>query len=151
MRELLSLPGILVNAADEDREIPLIYTARWRKEASLSLLLAHPKIDVNAPNSDGTTALMSASSEEIATLLLTHPKIKPNLVDSDGDTALMGASRWGYLEIVKVLLADPRVKVTLKSRDGKTALDMAVQEHEYRQLHPLKALLRRALPSSRKK
>ncbi|KAH6892707.1 hypothetical protein BKA70DRAFT_1119274, partial [Coprinopsis sp. MPI-PUGE-AT-0042] len=133
--------------------------------------------NVNATSSYGWTALMSASSEEIATLLLAHPKIQPNQVDSGGGTVLMQASSRGSLGVVKALLADPRVKVNLKSRDGMTALDMAVQglffrynslldkrrceevaellrphsEHEYRQLHPLKALLRCALPSSRKK
>ncbi|KAH6888296.1 hypothetical protein BKA70DRAFT_1572967 [Coprinopsis sp. MPI-PUGE-AT-0042] len=171
MRELLSLPGILVNAADKDGDIPLVYAAGWRKQASLSLLLAHPKININATDSYGRTALTMASSEEAATLLLAHRKIKPNLVDSDGDTALMCASRWGYLEVVKVLLADPRVQVKLKSKAGKTALDMA-EEQRYRDyirydkiiellraqsdrerrppLHPLKALLRRALPSAQK-
>ncbi|KAH6907877.1 hypothetical protein BKA70DRAFT_1189351, partial [Coprinopsis sp. MPI-PUGE-AT-0042] len=73
MRELLSLPGILVNAADMDGDIPLIYAALWGKKASLSLLLAHPEINVNAADSCGRTALMEASSEEIATLLLAHP------------------------------------------------------------------------------
>ncbi|KAH6892723.1 hypothetical protein BKA70DRAFT_1201200 [Coprinopsis sp. MPI-PUGE-AT-0042] len=177
MRELLSLPGILINAANKNGDVPLVYAVRWRKEASLSLLLAHPKINVNAADSYGRTALMMASSEEAATLLLAHPKIKPNLVDRDGESALMYASRGGSLEVVKVLLADPRVKVNLKSKDGKTALDMAEQgkfaryhsvdqrrgceevaellrahsKHEHPQLHPLKVLLRHALPFSRKR
>ncbi|KAH6907842.1 hypothetical protein BKA70DRAFT_1189329 [Coprinopsis sp. MPI-PUGE-AT-0042] len=125
MRELLSLPGILVNAADKAGDIPLVYAARGRGEASLSLLLAHPKVDVNAPDFNGMTALMWASSEEKASLLLAHPKIKPNLVDSDGCTALMRASRRGSLEVVKVFLADPRIRVNLKSKAGKTALDIA--------------------------
>ncbi|KAH6907906.1 ankyrin repeat-containing domain protein, partial [Coprinopsis sp. MPI-PUGE-AT-0042] len=122
MRDLLSLPGILVNAADKDGDIPLVYTAGWRKQASLSLLLAHPKININATDSYGRTALTMASSEEAATLLLAHRKIKPNLVDSDGDTALMRASCFGRLEVVRVLLDDPRVQYSLRSKDGRTAL-----------------------------
>ncbi|KAH6892735.1 ankyrin repeat-containing domain protein, partial [Coprinopsis sp. MPI-PUGE-AT-0042] len=129
MRELLSLPGILVNVADKEGEIPLVYAAEWNKEASLSLLLAHPKINVNATDSYGRTALMMAYSEEAANLLLAHRKIKPNLVDSDGDTALMRASRFGRLEVVRVLLADPRVQVNLKSKAGKTALEMAGERY----------------------
>ncbi|KAH6907874.1 hypothetical protein BKA70DRAFT_1150159 [Coprinopsis sp. MPI-PUGE-AT-0042] len=101
MRELLSLPGILVNAADKDGDIPLIYAARWNKEAGLSLLLAHPKINVNTANSYGETALMWAASEEKATLLLAHPKIKPNLVDCERETALMYASRSGDFIVKK--------------------------------------------------
>ncbi|KAH6892695.1 hypothetical protein BKA70DRAFT_1233627 [Coprinopsis sp. MPI-PUGE-AT-0042] len=121
MRELLCLPGILVNAADKDGGIPLVYAARRNEEASLSLLLTHPKINVNAPDSDGDTALMVGNPEEIVTLLLAQPKIKPNLVDSNGYTALM--------EVVQVLLADPRVKVSLKTKDGKTALDMVGERY----------------------
>ncbi|KAH6907862.1 hypothetical protein BKA70DRAFT_1189345 [Coprinopsis sp. MPI-PUGE-AT-0042] len=166
MRELLSLPGILVNAADKNGDIPLVYTATWRGEARLSLLLAHPKINVNVTDSDGETALRSAGSEEIATLLLAHPKIKPNLVGRDGETALMLASSRGWLGVVKALLADPRVRVNLKSKAGKTALDMAEEQglryvrdpqiikllrthsdrEHLRPRSPLKDLLRRALP-----
>ncbi|KAH6907898.1 hypothetical protein BKA70DRAFT_347398 [Coprinopsis sp. MPI-PUGE-AT-0042] len=172
MRELLSLPGILVNAANKDGDIPLVRAAAWSKKASLSLLLAHPKINVNAGNHFGTTALMWASSEETATLLLAHPKIKPNLVDSDGVTALMHVSRFGRLEVVRVLLDDPRVKVNLKSKTGNTALNVAERhpfshrlpydkviellrthsdlEHLHSQ-SPIKDLLRRTLPISWKK
>ncbi|KAH6911316.1 hypothetical protein BKA70DRAFT_1560404 [Coprinopsis sp. MPI-PUGE-AT-0042] len=93
MRELLSLPGILVNAANKDGDIPLVYAAKWSREASLSLLLAHPQINVNAADSNGRSALMWVSSEEKAVLLLAHPKIKPDLLDPDGKTALMHVSQ----------------------------------------------------------
>ncbi|KAH6907880.1 hypothetical protein BKA70DRAFT_1189352 [Coprinopsis sp. MPI-PUGE-AT-0042] len=177
MTELLSLPDILVNAADKDGDIPLTYAMGLRKKGSLSLLLAHPKINVNARNPYGVTALMRVSSEEKAVLLLTHPRIKPNLVNCNGVTALMYASCSGSLKVVKVLLADLRVQVNLKSKAGKTALDMAEEgkfaryhsvdqrrrceevaellrahlKHEHPQLHPLKVLLCHALPFSRKK
>ncbi|KAH6911346.1 hypothetical protein BKA70DRAFT_1185892 [Coprinopsis sp. MPI-PUGE-AT-0042] len=170
-RELLSLPGILVNMADKDGDVPLVCAARRRKEASLSLLLAHPKVDVNAANSYGRTALMSAYSEEKANLLLAHPMIKLNLVDRDGESALMRVSWPGCLEVVKVLLADTRVKVNLKSRYGRTALDIArgrywgddkpydqiielLRTHSDREhghsRNPLKNLLHRALPFAKK-
>ncbi|KAH6907854.1 ankyrin repeat-containing domain protein [Coprinopsis sp. MPI-PUGE-AT-0042] len=177
MSELLSLPNILVNAADKDGDIPLTYAGGWHKKGSLPLLLAHPKINFNASNAYGVTALMRASSEEKAILLLTHPKIKPNLVNCNGVTALMYVSRSGSLKVVKALLADLRVQVNLKSKAGKTALDMAEEgkfaryhsvdqrrrceevaellrahsQHEHPQLHPLKVLLRHAQPFSRKR
>ncbi|KAH6874661.1 hypothetical protein BKA70DRAFT_1480127 [Coprinopsis sp. MPI-PUGE-AT-0042] len=172
MRELLSLPGILVNAADKEGDIPLVYAAEWGAKASLSLLLAHPKINVNVTNSYGRTALMAASSEEPATLLLAHPKIKPNQVDSGRKTALMRASRIGCLEVVRVLLDDPRVQYSLRSRDGRTALDIAEERpfgdhidydeviellrthsdrERLRSRNPLKDMLRRTLPNAWKK
>ncbi|KAH6901062.1 hypothetical protein BKA70DRAFT_1524647 [Coprinopsis sp. MPI-PUGE-AT-0042] len=124
MRELLSLPGILVNVADKHGVSPLTYIARcWGDTPSLSLLLAHPKINVNTSNSHGVTALMKAASEEEASLLLAHPKIQPNLVDFNGKTALMHASLRLSFEVIKVLLADKCVKVDLRSKDGLTALD----------------------------
>ncbi|KAH6888318.1 hypothetical protein BKA70DRAFT_59722 [Coprinopsis sp. MPI-PUGE-AT-0042] len=173
MRELLSLPSILINAADKGGAIPLVYAAASNETASLSLFLAHPQINVNAADSYGKTALMVANSQEKAILLLAHPKIKPNLVDCDGETALMYASNRGSLEVVKVLLADARVVVNLKSETGKTALDMAAEgqasgylgpyneiiellrthsdlEH-LRSRNPIKDLLRRTLPISWKK
>ncbi|KAH6888313.1 hypothetical protein BKA70DRAFT_1572973 [Coprinopsis sp. MPI-PUGE-AT-0042] len=135
MRELLSLPGILINAVAEDGDPPLVRAALFDLPASLSLLLAHPKINVNAANSNGGTALSIAHSEEIATLLLAHPKIKTNQVDSGGNTALMRASNMGSLGVVKVLLADPRVQVNLKSKDGRTALER-VEEEDLRHERP---------------
>ncbi|KAH6906252.1 hypothetical protein BKA70DRAFT_1429679 [Coprinopsis sp. MPI-PUGE-AT-0042] len=151
VRELLSLPGILVNAADKDGYTPARYAL----------------ININAPDSGGITALMRASSEEEVALLLAHPKIKPNQVDYDGQTALMFASRRGSLEVVQVLLADPRVQVNLKSEVGKTALDIAEERRwgddwpydeiiellctrsnrgHFPFLGPLRDLLRHALP-----
>ncbi|KAH6892728.1 hypothetical protein BKA70DRAFT_839284 [Coprinopsis sp. MPI-PUGE-AT-0042] len=169
MRELLSLPRVLVNAVDKVGSLPLIFATALNSTASLSLLLAHPKIDVNAHDSIGTTALMEALSKETATLLLAHPKITPNQVDIGGWAALTWASSRGYLKVVQALLADARVKAYLRSRDGKTALNIAEdrqqQYGDYRpydqiiellhtdsareHLHPfysLKVFFRRALP-----
>ncbi|KAH6890197.1 hypothetical protein BKA70DRAFT_873758 [Coprinopsis sp. MPI-PUGE-AT-0042] len=167
VRELLSLPGILINAADKSRLTPFRYAMVGYNKAILSLLLTHPKIDINAPDANGITALMRASSEEEVALLLAHPKIKPNQIDYDGQTALMFASRRGSLEVVQVLLADPRVQVNLKSEAGKTALDIAEERRwgddwpydeiiellrtrsncgHFPFLGPLRDLLRHALP-----
>ncbi|KAH6907860.1 hypothetical protein BKA70DRAFT_346519 [Coprinopsis sp. MPI-PUGE-AT-0042] len=171
MRELLSLPRILVNVADKTGDIPLLYAIGQNDTASVALLLTHPKINVNARHPYGWTALMTASSEEVVILLLAHPKIKPNQATSDGYTALMTASSAGQLRVVKVLLADPRVQVNLKRNDGKTALDIAeerpiadgrpydeiielLRNHSDRERvrlrNPLKDLLHRALPFAKK-
>ncbi|KAH6884779.1 ankyrin repeat-containing domain protein [Coprinopsis sp. MPI-PUGE-AT-0042] len=140
VRDLLSLPSTLVNAADRDGDSPLMWALGFSFEpmegsinpAIALLLLGHPKTRVNAYDRIGHTALMIASRRDLteaATLLLAHPKIKPNQVDSGGCTALMYASHYGFKHVVSVLLADPRVKVKLKvklrSKDGQTALDMA--------------------------
>ncbi|KAH6884775.1 hypothetical protein BKA70DRAFT_1574805 [Coprinopsis sp. MPI-PUGE-AT-0042] len=175
VRELLSLPSTLVNAADRDGDTPLMWALGIFSEqgsinpAIASLLLGHPKIRVNAQDRDGSSALMGASMldlTEATTLLLAHPKIKPNQADSDGWTALMFASRYGSKRVVSVLLADSRVKVNLRSKDGKTALDIA-QSWDHREIvellcnhssvnhqspsQPLKDLLHHVLPFTKKK
>ncbi|KAH6911291.1 hypothetical protein BKA70DRAFT_1560386 [Coprinopsis sp. MPI-PUGE-AT-0042] len=95
VKELLALPGILVNAADEDGWTPLMWALR--------------DLDVNLPSYFGSSALMQAATydaEEATTLLLSHPKIEPNQVDSGGCTSLMLASRNGSRRVVRVLVAD---------------------------------------------
>ncbi|KAH6911233.1 hypothetical protein BKA70DRAFT_1560349 [Coprinopsis sp. MPI-PUGE-AT-0042] len=135
VRDLLSLPSILVNAADRDGESPLMWalgfpfksTKRSINPTIASLLLGHPKIRVNAYARDGNSALMRASWRDLTEgipLLLAHPKIKPNQADSHGWTALMYASLYGSKRMVSLLLADSRVKVNLRSKDGKTASDL---------------------------
>ncbi|KAH6903560.1 hypothetical protein BKA70DRAFT_1227865 [Coprinopsis sp. MPI-PUGE-AT-0042] len=132
MKELLSLPGILVNAADKHGDNPLLHAIKgYRQEARLSLLLLldHSEINVNMVDSYGRTALMLVWSEEVALLLLAHSKIKVNQVDLEWKTALMRSSFDGSISVVRVLLADPRVKVNLKSKAGMTALDMAEERY----------------------
>jgi ankyrin repeat protein len=84
-------------------------------------------IDVNAPNSDGITALMAASQlgrVDIVNKLL-DLKADPNTADKDGQTALMLASANNQLPVVQALLkhnADPN----LTDHNGWTALMKAV-------------------------
>ncbi|KAH6911215.1 ankyrin repeat-containing domain protein [Coprinopsis sp. MPI-PUGE-AT-0042] len=136
VRDLLSLPSTLVNAADRDGDTPLMWalgclfkpSKRSINPAIASLLLGHPKIRVNASDGNGYSALMRASwfdLIEATTLLLAHPDIKPNQANSNGWTALMYASYNGSKRVVSLLLADSRVKVKLRSKIGETALDAA--------------------------
>ncbi|KAH6884734.1 hypothetical protein BKA70DRAFT_1166370 [Coprinopsis sp. MPI-PUGE-AT-0042] len=137
--ELLRLPGILVNAADQDGYTPLMWALGYRiglgythglniNEPTMALLLAHPDIDVNACDGSGWSALVRVAERDAvdaATILLAHPNIKPNQVNPYGWTALMIASSHGSKRVVEVLLADPRVKVDQKSEAGKTAFEYA--------------------------
>ncbi|KAH6911281.1 hypothetical protein BKA70DRAFT_56221 [Coprinopsis sp. MPI-PUGE-AT-0042] len=129
VRDLLSLPRIRVNKPARDGNTPLMEALmRGRIDLEhIKLLLAHRKIDANARNDAGMSALMWASfrDSEATTLLLAHPAIKPNQADSAGRTALMLASSYGSLSVVQALLADRRVKVHLRSKSGETALDTA--------------------------
>ncbi|KAH6907851.1 hypothetical protein BKA70DRAFT_1562907 [Coprinopsis sp. MPI-PUGE-AT-0042] len=135
VRELLALPEILINAADEEGYTPLLWALKLTlkpvgciNRAIVALLLAHPNIDVNAVHRNGLSALMIASRhnlEEAASLLLSHPKIKVNQVGPEGYTALMFASCNESERVLVALLANPRIKATLRTKSGLTALDMA--------------------------
>ncbi|KAL4813534.1 ankyrin repeat-containing domain protein [Aspergillus spinulosporus] len=73
----------------------------------VSMLLAHPKIDVNFANPEGATALILAArhgATRAARLLLAHPDIKINYADSSGSTALTIAAENGYYDLVEALL-----------------------------------------------
>ncbi|KAH6877363.1 hypothetical protein BKA70DRAFT_1576413 [Coprinopsis sp. MPI-PUGE-AT-0042] len=134
--EILSCNRIRANAFDKDHGFtPLAWAMLpHHGPAMVTLLLNHPKIDVNALNASGATALSVASvvgSGTAVAFLLAHREIKPNHVDSEGFTPLMFASYTGWKHVVKVLLADSRVKVHLRCKAGKTALDIA-QERGHR-------------------
>ncbi|KAH6877362.1 hypothetical protein BKA70DRAFT_1568172 [Coprinopsis sp. MPI-PUGE-AT-0042] len=132
LTEILSCNSILANAFDKDGFTPLSWAMMLLTDLVMAtVLLNHPKIDVNALNASGTTALSVASVFGAGTavaFLLTHREIKPNHVDSKGFTPLMFASCTGRKNVVEVLLADSRVEVHLRSKAGETALDLAQKE-----------------------
>ena len=81
------------------------------------------KVDVNAQDEEGKTALILASDRgytEIVKLLL-EAGANVNLQDSHGNTALMWASSKGHIEVVRLLL-ESGAKVDLQNKDGATAL-----------------------------
>jgi ankyrin repeat protein len=86
------------------------------------------KVNVNAKNKDGLTALMWASNEayghvEVVRALLAA-KADVNAKNNDGETALMWASANGNIEVVRALLA-AKADVNAKNNDGETALTWA--------------------------
>lgn len=83
------------------------------------------RVDINAKNISGETALMLASDtghENIVRVLAQVPNININARDNYGFTPLMPASREGFDNIVKLLLAKSDIDVNNKSNSGTTAL-----------------------------
>ncbi|KAH6909890.1 ankyrin repeat-containing domain protein [Coprinopsis sp. MPI-PUGE-AT-0042] len=103
-------------------------------EGVVTLLLAHPKIQVNVVDDGRWSALMLAANyghERIVTLLLAHPDIQVNLVNSKGCSALMSAARNGYQGIITFLLARPEIQVNLVEDKEWSALMLgAANGHE---------------------
>lgn len=83
------------------------------------------KININAQDTDGHTALIYASSEghdNTVKRLLEVPGINVNIKNNNGYTALIYASLKGHEDIVKILLQVPAIDVNAQNKHGATAL-----------------------------
>ncbi|KAH6916203.1 ankyrin repeat-containing domain protein [Coprinopsis sp. MPI-PUGE-AT-0042] len=106
LRMLLQHPRIDPN---KGCSTPLMYACRFGDMEFISLLLAHPAIDVNARESKGKrrTALIRALDEQkssIAQMLLKHDRINVHLAQVQGWAALCKACLRSYNEIVGMIL-----------------------------------------------
>ena len=106
---------------------------RGRKEI-VSVLLAHPHIDVNKRNNAGYTALNVAcwrGEVEVVKVLLRDSRVDINIPDNYGCTALWKASYCEHVEVIKWMIASGReldleMKGQFVDDDGKySALDAA--------------------------
>lgn len=96
----------------------------------MTLLLAHPKIDVNAGD---MTALMFAAGldyQEELRMLLDRPEIDVNRTSlhGDGDTALMHAAFSGCTSSITQLLNREEIEVNKTDNKGKTAFITAAEK-----------------------
>ena len=108
------------------RDSPPIWHAAQQGHLEVVRLLLEAGADMNAANTDGTTALFVAAEWgylEVVRLLI-EAEADMNAKDAHGDTALLVAAMRGHLEVVRLLLkagADMNVVDT----DGATALFVA--------------------------
>ena len=125
---LLAVPGINVNAKDENGWTSLIWAADMGYIDIVKLLLASPDIDVNAMDNNGYNALTWTIRNEIwsprtaIVEMLIAAGIDVNATDIYGKTALMMAAEMGRIDIVKLLLAAPDIDVNATDNDGYNAL-----------------------------
>ena len=80
-------------------------------DAIISILLAHPDIDVNRQNESGRTTFMIACLNESIScirVLLTDARVKVSEPDLEGSTPLCCAARSGYLDAIKWWIASGR-------------------------------------------
>jgi ankyrin repeat protein len=124
--QLLSVPGIKVNAADIYGRTPLWWATSNDHEAIVRRLLTTPGIDINAADElENRTPLWWASSnghEAVVRHLLAMPGIDVNAADKDGGTPLWWASSNGHEAVVRHLLAVPGINVNAADTDGETPL-----------------------------
>ncbi|KAF0719166.1 Aste57867_1234 [Aphanomyces stellatus] len=127
---------------------PLMYAcASWiypyisdETNSILSLLLAHPTIDINATTPGGATVLMQTAQdgcESAMRVLLEMPDVDVNHQDHDGCTALYYASSSIYdafnselddrAPVVQALLDHNDLDINLTTTDGESPLIAAVR------------------------
>jgi ankyrin repeat protein len=124
-----------VRTASDSRFLQAIYNGN---PARIKRLI-EAGANVNAKNSDGTTALMEASSRgytEIMRLLI-EAGADVNTQDKNGYTALMMATSNGWHGAVKLLIEEG-AKINTKSNYGHTALMVALYKGD---LPPAKLLI----------
>ena len=90
--------------------------------------LIYQRVDVNATDSYGRTALMmaAAAGEAGVAAVLLDAGAKLNVQSADGETPLMNAAMKGDAETV-ALLIEHKANVTAKDKEGATAHDHAIR------------------------
>eukprot|EP01032_Pedospumella_encystans_P016873 gene16873-19232_t len=126
VRVFLKLEHFNVNAVKEGRVTGLMLATNNKHVAVIEALLAHPKIDVNAQDNNGYSALIGAcddvDSHEIIPLLLSRQDINVNLRLESGCTALLMMCARGHANAVELLLAVPSIDVNLPNSTGYSPL-----------------------------
>ena len=117
---MLIAAGANVNSKDREGQNALFTI----EEDALAELLK-TKIDLNARDNWGETALASSVSYTLTRLLI-KAGADPEIADKNGATPLMHAADNNYIDILKVLIA-AGVKLDSRDREGRTALFYAVE------------------------
>jgi Flp pilus assembly protein TadD len=138
---LWSANGVAARAND----LSELFAAAEKGDAIKIKQIVAAGIDVNAPDSDGWTALMVAASvgklPAVQALIMAGANV--NAATGKGETPLMAAALSGNAAIVKLLLAEGADK-TAASAQGLTAADVAV-----RTKHPELAKILQLPPSAK--
>ncbi|TFK26020.1 ankyrin [Coprinopsis marcescibilis] len=116
--------GCNVNVADF-RGITALLHAWQLEESDILNLFELDKMDVNASNKNGETALICMSQwgfGKVVRALVDLKDIQVNLADRTGRTALMVASIEGVTEIVRMLVLRQDIDVNAVDMEGRTAL-----------------------------
>ena len=122
-----ALLAILAAAAAQTASATVATAARDADVAAVRKLIAAGS-DVNAPEADGTSALLWAayqSSPEIVSLLL-KAGADPNAPNRFGVSPLLQASRYGDAETIALLL-EGGAEIAAATRDGETPLMAAAR------------------------
>jgi ankyrin repeat protein len=123
-----------LDGCDYDGRSPLYWAARNGHDATLKLLLATDKVNVNSKDKHGRSPLSWAARnghDATLKLLLATDNVNVNSEDKHGRTALSWAAENGNEAITRLLLDTGKVDVDSKDEYCQTPLSWAVGEgHE---------------------
>ena len=133
VRELLPLPDLDVNLAQQEGATPLCLAAQQGYEDVVKLLLDKDGINVNLAAPSGATPLYIAAQNGHAGVVIRllgarGINVNPALVET-GATPLIAVAQFGRKNIVKLLLAAPGIDIDMRQTDGATALFMAARDN----------------------
>ena len=126
VKEILrSNPNLKINWKNEkDNDRTALNSACLNGHDSIvSILLAHPDIDVNLKSTSGYTPFNRARANgktSCVRLLLHDSRVNPNEPDKEGYTPLRNAANNGSLGIIKLWIASGREMDLGKPGDAKT-------------------------------
>ena len=117
-------------ATEPQKGMNVLHIAAWSGSAKIVQILLDKKMEVDALDKEGKSALIHASSGPFADTvsLLIDRGAKVNLTDqTEKFTALMMAAAVGELEVVKILIANG-ADATMVDIDGDGAMQFAMQK-----------------------
>jgi ankyrin repeat protein len=97
-----------------------------------TMLLSHPRIDINLQTESGVSPLRFAcvyKSNSLGILLL-NKGADPNIQGNDGCTALMRCVQEKNIGMASLLISHPDIKLNLQEKHGNTALHIACSRDE---------------------
>jgi len=128
-------PEVNVNWSDEDDDgdTGLHWAARKDNSPMMTLLLAHPGVEVNSRNGAGLTPFYVAciyDSHDCIRLLLADPRANINLPDFAGYTPLSASTYEGHMTAIKLLIASGRDLSVSGDADDEAGDAMMVAEKQ---------------------
>jgi ankyrin repeat protein len=124
---LLSADDIDPDTTDHNGMSPALLSAQSDNELILGQLVSNHRVNLNARDKTGRSALSWAAVHGNAhsVQLLLADDVDRNPVDIYGDTPLLEAAREGHREAIYYLSRDRGVDVNFKDASGRTALSWA--------------------------
>ncbi|KAJ4245978.1 hypothetical protein NW762_013722 [Fusarium torreyae] len=134
LRLMLNLYGLNINASDQNGDTLLISAIKGRWYSKFEAILNSNKVDVNARDKDGNTALhhivYAAGAGGMVDTLLSREDVDVNARNQKGRTPIALGCSTGCIEIVHSLLKTGRADVEIPDSKGGTPLLVAGYQGE---------------------